>query len=159
MNLTHLHLLINHLPVIGAFLGGIVLLFALSSRSRSTFYAAYTVYIISALGALVAYSTGESAEETIEEMAGIAKPAIEAHEASAVFALVGFVVLGLLAIAGILVSHYRQRLQFRWGIIVLVLSLMTFVTIARTAWLGGKIRHTEISNEQRSIPAQNEEAE
>jgi hypothetical protein len=42
MNLTHVHLLINHVAVIGAFLGILVLIFAIRSKSTSTYYAAYT---------------------------------------------------------------------------------------------------------------------
>lgn len=154
MDLTHLHLLINHLPVIGAFLGGIVLLFALASRTRNTFYAAYTIYIISALGALVAYSTGESAEETAERIAGVAKAAIEPHEEAAGLAIASFILLGFLALAGMFMSRCKQRFQVTWGVIVLLASLIAFGTVARTAWLGGKIRHTEISAGQRTVPVQ-----
>lgn len=142
MDSVHLHLLINHLAVIGVFLGSIVLLFAIGSRFRNTFYAAYTLYIISALGAITAYVSGEGAEETVERISGISEAAIETHEEAAFFTLIIFIVLGLMAIGGMLLAHYKLRLK--WGFIILLTGLIALGSAARTAWLGGQIRHTEI---------------
>ena len=145
MNLTHLHLLINHVAVIGAFLGMIVLIFAIRSDSKSTYYAAYTLFIIAAVGAIIAYSTGESAEETVEGIAGVSESIIEEHEEAAGFALGSFIVLGVLAVAGVFISIMKEALQRKWGMLILVVSLLSFVIVSRTALLGGEIRHTEIT--------------
>jgi len=144
MNLTHLHLLINHVAVIGAFLGMIVIIFAIRSDSKSTYYAAYTIFIIAAVGAIIAYSTGESAEETVEGIAGITESTIEEHEEAAAFALGSFIVLGVLAFVGVYISMMSEALQRKWGMLILVVSLLSFVIVSRTALLGGEIRHTEL---------------
>jgi uncharacterized membrane protein len=145
MNLTHLHLLINHVAAVGAFLGIVVLLFAIRSKSSSTYYAAYTVLIIAAVGAVIAYSTGESAEESVEGMAGVTESTIELHEDSAPYALGSFILLGVLSLAGVYLTYKSESLQPKWNIIILIVGLISFIAVSRTAWLGGKIRHTEIS--------------
>jgi hypothetical protein len=95
MNQTHLHLLINHLPIIGSILGGIVLAHAIWNKSELTKIAAYNVLIISSLGAIVAYVTGEEAEETIENIAGVMENTIKIHEDFAVYALIALIALGI----------------------------------------------------------------
>jgi hypothetical protein len=62
MNQTHVHLLITHLPILGSFLGALVLVYGLFSGSYSTKIAAYLLLIISSAGAGIAYLTGEGAE-------------------------------------------------------------------------------------------------
>lgn len=73
MNQTHLHLLINHLPVFGSILGGIVLAYGIFTKTRETITAAYILMIISAASACVAYFTVEAAEDTVEDIPQHAK--------------------------------------------------------------------------------------
>lgn len=146
MNLTHLHLLINHVAAVGAFLGILVLLLAIRSKSSSTYYAAYMVLIIAAVGAVIAYSTGESAEESVEGIAGVTESTIELHEDSAPYALGSFILLGVLSLVGVYLTYKNGSPQPKWSILILVAGLISFIAVSRTAWLGGKIRHTEISS-------------
>lgn len=146
MNATHIHLLINHVAVIGSFFGMVVLILALRSNSKSTFQAAYMLLIIAAISAGIAYATGEGAEETVEGIAGVSERSIEQHEESAAYALASFIGLGVLAITGIYMSSTKEELQTKWGMFMLVLCLVSFGIVARTAFLGGKIRHTEVAD-------------
>src|SRR5690349_14876278 len=70
MDLTHLHLMITHLPVYGSILGALILIYGMVAQSRHTKMAAYYVLLISSLGGVIAFSTGEAAEETVERMQG-----------------------------------------------------------------------------------------
>ena len=49
MNQTHIHLLITHLPIIGAALGAFVLIHGIWRKSNSTLIAAYNLLIICAI--------------------------------------------------------------------------------------------------------------
>jgi uncharacterized membrane protein len=146
MNQTHIHLLINHLPLFGSILGGIVLAHALWTRNHQTKIAAYFVLILAALGAGAAYLTGEAAEDTVERIPGISKPMIHEHEDAALFALISSIVLGVMALAGLFLALRKAALTRTVALITLVIALFSFVVVARTAYLGGQIRHTEISN-------------
>jgi uncharacterized membrane protein len=126
----------------------VVLIFAIRSNAKNSFQAAYCILIIAAICAGIAYGTGESAEETVEHIAGVSETSIESHEEVAQYALGSFIVLGVLAAVGLYVSFFKENQQVKWGALMLIASLFSFSVIARTAWLGGKIRHTELSQTQ-----------
>ena len=110
MNQTHIHLLITHLPIFGSILGGLVLLHGIWTKSNQTAIAAYNLFIISAIGAGIAYLTGEAAEETVENIQGVAKTAIDAHEDFAMVSLVSLIVLGVAALIGIVLTLKKSPL-------------------------------------------------
>jgi len=157
MDQTHIHLLITHLPIFGSILGALVLIQGLWTKSNHTIIAAYTLFLCSSAGTGIAYLTGEGAEETVENIQGIAENAVEQHEDFAVIALVSFIILGLASIAGLLAEYKKSTWsrKLAWGI--LLVSLVSFALAARTGYLGGKIRHTEIN--AASQPAQQEGGE
>lgn len=143
MNAAHVHLLINHVAVIGSFLGIVVLLFGIYKKAPNTLNAAYTILIISAIGCVIAYLSGEGAEETVEQIAGVTESTIEPHEDAAQFTIVSFSILGILALIGLVVNRFKVSLQRSMSIAVLVIGILSCLLAARTAWLGGKIRHGE----------------
>lgn len=168
MDQTYLHLLISHLPIFGSILGGLVLIHALLTKSNQTKIAAYYLLIISSIGAGVAYLTGEAAEETIEKLQGISKSIIEQHEDFALYALIGLIILGLSSLIGLIVTFKKHSSTRAIAIFTLILSLISFGLVARTGFLGGQIRHSEIrsgangqinilneKNEQKSVKDNN----
>jgi uncharacterized membrane protein len=159
MNPTHIHLLITHLPIFGSILGGLVLAHGLWTKSNQTKIAAYNILILSALGAVVAYLTGEGAEETVENIQGIAKNMIDEHEDFAVFALISLTLLGLASIVGLFLTLKNSPLTRTAATVILFISLISFGLVARTGYLGGQIRHTEINNPATTTQGQGEENE
>ena len=151
MDPAHIHLLINHLAVFGSLMGAIVLAHALYTKNNQTKMAAYYVFIISSIGAIIAYLTGEPAEHLVEDMAGISHDTIEAHEDAAIYALYAFIALGVLSLIGLYLALKKHASTRMMALIVMVVSLLSFGIIARTGYLGGQIRHTEIYTNQ---PAQ-----
>ena len=145
MNATHLHLLITHLPIFGSIFGGLVLAHGIWTSSKQTKVAAYKLFILSSIGVVVAYLTGESAEESVEHLQGVMEGNIKAHEDFALYALVGLIALGISAIVGLIVT-LRQSVYTRTvAYMILILSLSSFILVARTGYLGGQIRHTELN--------------
>lgn len=154
MDQTRLHLFITHLPVFGAGMGLIVLLLGLRWRNSQTILASYFLLLITALAALLAYFTGEAAEEAVEHLPGFSHDAIEEHEDAGKIALYSFILLGVIAVAGI---FFRTKTWARRIPVVLVIvSLAGFGIALRTASLGGAIRHTELQNPavQEAVPDQ-----
>lgn len=152
MNPTHIHLLITHLPIFGAVLGGLVLGYGLWSKSNETKTAAYLLFILSSVGAVISYLTGEAAEETVENIQGIAETAIERHEEFALYALVSLLVLGVASVIGIFMTLRKSAWTRTIAVVVLLISLGSFGLAARTGYLGGQIRHTELTNDV-NVPA------
>ena len=146
MNPAHIHLLITHLPIFGSILGALVLTHGLWTKSNATKIAAYNLFIISAIGGVIAYLSGGASEETVENITGIAKNMIDQHEDFAVFALVSLIILGIFSIGGLFLTLKKSALTKNIAIVILLISIISFGLVARTGYLGGQIRHTEINN-------------
>ncbi|HUH33655.1 MAG TPA: hypothetical protein VLZ28_06850 [Daejeonella sp.] len=145
MDQTHIHLLITHLPIFGSILGAIVLGYGLWAKSTHTIIAAYVVLIISSIGAVISYVTGEAAEETVENIQGIGKTMVDQHEDFALFALIALILLGLVSLVGLFLNLRKSSLTTTVALVACIISLIAFGLVARTGYLGGQIRHTEIS--------------
>ena len=146
MNQTHIHLIITHLPIFGSILGGLVLAHGLWTKSNQTKIAAYNLFIISSIGAGIAYLTGEGAEESVEDLQGVIEATIKTHEEFALFALISLIILGLASIVGLFLTLKKSPMTKAMAVLVLFISLISFGLVARTGYLGGQIRHTEITN-------------
>jgi uncharacterized membrane protein len=155
MNWGHIHLILNHLPVVGTIFGVLLLMLALLRKSEELKRVSLGVFVFTALLALPVYFTGEPAEEVVEHLPGVVKSLIEEHENAALLALLMAGATGVVALAGLIVFRRAKRLP---GWIVggaLVLSLATSGLMGWTANRGGRIRHTEIRTDFKA-PAETE---
>jgi hypothetical protein len=146
MNGAHLHLLVNHLPIIGAFLTLPLLALALVRRhDRGLLLAATLTLAIVGVGALAALNTGEQAEEVVEHLPGFSEQTIELHEERAEIAAIVAVVsaVGGLSLLG-LAWRRDGPVPSLWLAALLAATLATSGTMAWTGQAGGVIRHTEI---------------
>ena len=144
MNQAHIHLVINHLPIFGSFLGFLVLAYGMLSKSKHTIIAAYFIFIISAIGATFAYYTGEGAEEVVEKIKEVSETMIKQHESFAIYALIGFVIFGLISVIAIIMTTFYLHFSKVIAFMMLFLSLICLGLSGWTGYLGGKIRHTEL---------------
>ncbi len=103
-------------------------------------------FIISAIGGVIAYLTGEGAEETVENIQGVIEATIEQHEEFALFALIALILLGVTSILGFFLTMRKSPLTRTIAFVILFISLISFGLVARTGYLGGQIRHTEINS-------------
>ena len=146
MNPTHIHLLITHLPIFGSILGALVLLHGIGVKSDQTKIAAYYVFILSAIGATIAYLTGEGAEEVVEKIQGVLEESIKIHEDSATATLITLIILGLTSIIGVYLTFKKSIYTTVTAFIILFIAFLCFILVARTGYLGGKIRHSEVND-------------
>jgi hypothetical protein len=146
MSLVHLHLISNHVPVVGIFIGFILLLWNQYRKSSELRALCFFYFSILGVVTLVAYFTGEPAEEAVENLSGISKALIEEHEKAAIFGLVYVEALALLSLATLIFKGLNLASRKWFNPLVLFLALFACLTMARIAYLGGQIRHTEISS-------------
>ena len=152
MNLAHLHLLLNHLPVLGSAFGLGLLAFGLWRRSDELKKVALGVFAIVAVAAVPVYLTGQPAEEIIESLPGVSMPVIEQHESAAGLGFVAILGLGMASLTGLSAFRNGNPLPVWFDISVLVAALIVCGLMAWTANLGGQIRHSEIRTNS-SAPA------
>lgn len=144
MDLLYVHLLLNHVPVIGTIVCALFLLAALIKRSRDLAVAGLTGLVVVALVALPVFYTGEPAEERAERLPGVTDASIHEHEEAAEPAIIVMEVAGALALVGLIAFRVRPAHSWKLVIGTLGVAFIAFVLIARTAQLGGEIRHTEL---------------
>lgn len=143
MNTAHIHLLLNHVPVIGTLLGIALMAWAIVRRSTEVAKTALALFVILAPIALVVYLTGEPVEHIVERLPGVTEGAIEAHEEAATVAAIALGGLGVVALWALV--YFRRRVLPRAVLLImLACSLGVGGLMAWTANLGGQIRHTEI---------------
>ncbi|MCB0610937.1 MAG: hypothetical protein H6562_18200 [Lewinellaceae bacterium] len=144
MNATHLHLVLNHFPIVGTLIGIGVILFGYVRRSDEAKKAALWIWVIMAAIAVPVFLTGEPAEETVEELAGVSETMIHRHEEAAELAIWVMEALGVFSLLGLLASLRNSGLSRTLFLVSALLSVIAFGTMARTGYLGGQIRHSEI---------------
>jgi hypothetical protein len=136
--------LLNHIPVVGTLIGLGLLALALWRRADELKRAALGLLLICALIALPTYMTGEPAENGVEGLPGVSKALIEQHEKAAGVALGGSLVVGVLALVGLIWFRGNRVVPAWFGVITLTGTLAVSVLMGWTASLGGQVRHTEI---------------
>ncbi len=146
MNWAHVHLILNHIPLIGVGFTILLFIIALIRNSKELLTVSLIFTIIVALWAIPAYLTGEPAEEIVEELPGISENLIERHEEFAEKSFILLEVVGGLALMTLIAKRYSKRMG-GWLMVITLLGLLVGGgMIAWTSNLGGKINHPEISS-------------
>src|ERR1022692_343576 len=148
MNLPHVHLLLNHFPIIGTLIALGLYLFALIGRSEDLKRASLVIFAGIALLSIPTYMSGNGAEEALRKLPAVSKNAIMAHNNAALVSLVFMELTGMFAWLGLWQS--RRFLHARsWTVVaVLLLSVVTVYFMTVTGNTGGQIRHSEILSAQ-----------
>lgn len=155
MNDAHLHLVVNHFPIIGTILALGILLAGIIFKNNSVKNTAYFLFIIVALFALAAMTTGEGAEEMIEDIPNIGKQIIREHEElAAKLALVLYVLSGI-AIAGLYLNYKKHSKANLVALLTLAVAILAVFITQKVGISGGEIRHTEIRNNNTIVTPEN----
>ena len=150
MTWAHLHLALNHVPVVGIPVAVLLLGIGMLRRSRELTRTAFWLLAGLALVTVFVYLTGEPAEEMVEGLAGVSEPVLEQHEEAALVATVATAIVGFTATIGLIWSRGGRPGPRRYAILILLLGLVATGVLGWTANLGGQIRHSEIRSADRS---------
>lgn len=144
MDSVYWHLALSHVPILGVVFGTAVLAVALMKKSEDVKKAALALFVVSAATAIPVYLSGEGAEESVSGLPGVLASFMESHEETAAGAVLGTAILGVFSLG--LLAYFRapKKLPSRLLAVILLLALVDCGLLARTANLGGKIRHSEI---------------
>lgn len=147
MSLAHVHLLLNHFPIVGTIIGLGLFLVALLAKSDHLKQVSLVVLLGIAMLAFPTYLSGSAAAEEIEQLPGVSKKLIEAHQNSALLAFLFMEMTGSFAWLGL--WQFRRLARFpRWNLtLVLILSVVTVLLMSTVGNTGGGIRHPEIAND------------
>lgn len=151
MNPAHLHIILNHIPVIGIPFGTALLIWGFLRKSQEVKTAALLVFVAIALVTIPTYLSGRAAEDLVEDLPGVSENLIENHEEAATIAIIATSILGGLALIRLLIPARFAAIGGPMTLLVFVLSLGVAGWLGRTANLGGQIRHPEIRDSPVSV--------
>ena len=144
MNDAHLHLVVNHFPIIGAILGLGILITGIVLKNNSVKNTAYSLFIVAAIFAALSMGTGEGAEEMVEDMPSIGKHIIHEHEEMAEKLAIVLYLLGLISIVGIFTNIKNKSKANLVSYLAVTIGAVAVFLALQTGTTGGEIRHTEI---------------
>lgn len=124
MNAMHFHLMLNHIPILGAVFGLGLLLYGILRSSEELKRAALAVFIAVAIVGIPAYLTGEPSEDGVKGLAGVSGPIIEKHEQAAGVTFVLLLGLGLGALASLLWFRGRKVIPSWSHVSLLAVSII-----------------------------------
>ena len=159
MTLAHIHLMAVHFPSVGTALAIPLLVLAWWRLDRGVYLAAATVLAISGLAAALALGTGDSAEDLVEHLPDVASATVEAHEEAAELAATLTIVDGFVALVVLALASRRRALPAFGVAAVLLGTVASAGSLARTASLGGQIRHTELAPQGVAASVQDDDAD
>ena len=144
MNDAHLHMVLNHFPIIGPILGLGILLTGIILKNNSVKSTAYFLFIVAAIFAAFSMGTGDGAEEIAEKLPGVTKQIIHEHEEIAEKLAIVLYLLAVISLGGLFLS-YKKSAKEKWvSYAALVVAVVGIFLAKEVGTSGGEVRHTEI---------------
>ncbi|OCB76087.1 hypothetical protein [Flavobacterium crassostreae] len=144
MNDAHLHLLVNHFPIIGTIFAFGILATAMLLKNTTIKNVAYVLFVLVAIFGALSMATGEGAEEVVEELPAIGHQIIHEHEELAEKLAILLYALGGFSVLGLYLNFKKNSKETLISFIVLVLAVSSIFLAQKVGTSGGEIRHTEI---------------
>lgn len=144
MNDAHLHLLFNHLPIVGTYMSLLILLAGYILKNSSVKNTGLALLVVAALVAIPAFLTGEPAEEVLEAAGQANDHFIEEHEETAEWAIWVCGITGVLALIAFYTSIRNMRIGKTLTIVATIIALFSSFAWFKVGNTGGEIRHSEI---------------
>lgn len=148
MDELHLHLVVNHMPIIFPIVGIIILLIGILTKSEVTKRNSYIIFILGAITSIAAMGTGEGAEDSATKIAGLSENLIKKHEeVSEIFATLTYV-LGAISLIALIASLKNSVISKYAPFVVGIFAVVALFFAQKAGTTGGEIRHTEIRTGQ-----------
>ena len=153
MNPAHLHLLLNHSPIIGTIVALGLFVMALMRDQDELKQASLALFVLIALVAVPAFMSGYAAQDAIKDLPDVSMAMIQTHQGTALLALLLMEITGAAALTGLWRFGRGARKEDKpWMsspaqmnlYAVLLLAMATVGLMAVTGTTGGEIRHPEI---------------
>lgn len=141
---AHIHLIVNHLPIVGSLFAAVLLGAGLWQQNTSLTKAGLVAVLAAGLLCVPAQLSGEGAARIVQEMPRVSRALIQEHAAAAELAFWVLEGTAALALFGLLLlknDSPRARL-LAW--LTLAAAGLSFGLLARAGSLGGLIQHVEI---------------
>src|SRR3970040_660350 len=136
MNDAHLHMVVNHFPIIGTILGLGILITGMILKNNSVKSTAYCLFIVAAVFAAFSMGTGEGAEELVEDMPSVGKQIIHEHEEMAEKLAIVLYVLGVISLGGLFLNYKNNSKANLVSYVVVVVAFVGVFFAQQTGTTG-----------------------
>lgn len=148
MNAAHLHLILNHFPVLIIVLSLALIVWGVLAKKPDITRVSLIGFVLAGLLVIPVFLSGNSAEEIVESIPGIRESVINQHEEFAEITVWVTLVMAVMSLVGLFIER-RFRMFFKKYTLILVLfGIITGGFLGYTGYLGGHIRHPEITGQQ-----------
>ena len=144
MNAAHVHLLLNHIPILGTIFGLLLLLYGWLRGSSDVEKASLGTFVITALITIPVYLTGDGAAEIVRHLPEVSVPIIRQHDNAATFTLIVIEILGAVSLLSLWLSRRSREIKSWMALVALALAVIGSGLGMWTGALGGQVRHTEV---------------
>ena len=144
MNDAHLHLVVNHFPIIGTIFGLGILIAGILFKNNVIKNVAYIIFVVVAIFSALSMASGEGAEEIAEKLPSVTDQIIHEHEEIAEKLALVLYVLGFVSLIGLYFNFKKWTKANLISYIATVIAVIGVFLGKQTGTTGGEIRHTEI---------------
>jgi hypothetical protein len=138
------HLSLNHVPLVGLALGLVFFVSGLKRSATVAVLAGLRVFVAMGIVVLPVVGSGLMSATALANATWLDASALSRHQLAGTVTVVVLVTLAALSGAMLWVSRKTSTLP-RWGrTTILVLALVGFGTCLWTAYVGGRLRHSEL---------------
>lgn len=144
MNSIEIHLILNHIPILGIAFISLYLLIALCFKQL--FIQKVSLWLLVGLAVLTVavYLSGLGAEEPAKAVPGVSIAYLQLHEKVARLATLTVCFIGGMTLLGLILLSKRVQLFTYFVRGIFAMTLLSTALFILTGYLGGQITHTEI---------------
>ena len=144
MNQAHLHLIVNHLPIVGSLFAAGLLAVGVFKNNPTLIKAGLVAVLAAGLLCLPAQLTGEGAAAIAQQLPRTSRALIHNHAEAAELGFWTLEGAAAMALFGLLLLKSASPKARLVALLALVATLFSFGLLARAGSLGGQIGHPEI---------------
>lgn len=146
INLAHVHVAISHFPVVILPIGTVFLGVGLLRQNLTLRHSGNVLIALGAIYVGIVYFLGGYAESFAQASFVVPHGSIHRHEEAAELALIVSSMAGLCAILALFRFSWEFKYANQLVVFILILGSIACGLVGRTAYFGGKIRHTEFTH-------------
>jgi len=145
------HLFLNHVPLVGLVFGLVFLVAGLKGSSDAALRASLRIFVAMGVIVVLVAGSGLVSAHILADATWLDADALSRHRLAGIFTLAILVTLGGLSGAMLSSSRNTSTLQAWRRTAVLVLALVAIGACLCTAYVGGRLRHSELRQTRSSL--------
>jgi YVTN family beta-propeller protein len=144
MNSIEIHLILNHIPILGVAFVSLYLLIATILKNTFMQKASLWILLGVALVTIAVYLSGLGAETPVESLPNVSKALLQLHEKVARISSMTIWAIGGITFLGLVFLRGKEQLFKYFVRGILAMTLLSTGLFVLTGYLGGQITHSEV---------------